>query len=79
MEEERRKIQEQLGALREEGLREYMMGRLEAITSREVISEVIDGFISSHEQEFMATIADSILEAKLQYKELKEALRKTKE
>ena len=76
--EERIRIQAHLEQLREECIREYLEGKLEAIASKEVVNDILLGLLQASNREFLENITENILEARNSNRQLKEAIERMK-
>jgi DNA gyrase/topoisomerase IV subunit B len=64
--------------MREECVKDYLEEKLQEITSKEVIHDILQEFLQINNQEFMENISENILEAKEQNRALKKQLESTK-
>lgn len=65
--------------MQQECVKEYLEGKLQQITTKEVIHDILQEFLHANNQEFMQNISENIVEAKEQNRALKKQLEALKE
>lgn len=64
--------------MRQECLGDYLQTKLESIASKEVVNDILAGFLQANNEEFLASVTESVLEAKESNRRLREVIENLK-
>jgi hypothetical protein len=72
--QEREQILKELEELQIECVKEYLESKLYAITTKEVVNDIVEGFVQVNSEEFMQNIVENIMEVKNDNKLLRQEM-----